>query len=184
MSDFRCWEFSTISPNSEGEIRNSDGSFSARISVRFKKGRCLIHTEHTRRQYRPLGSMCISLRLCTRLKLKSKLKTLPKTSTQSISTKKRFEQFEPLSSVNLYFIPYIFLSCSTNTKGVLCCSTRFIVYSGPGFLYLAVNRQGTISRFLLWVSVTMWNRVVPQDLPGERSKELPGFHFTQEKLHS
>ena len=37
-SDFRYWEFSTISPNSDGEIRNSDGNFSARGPVRLKKG--------------------------------------------------------------------------------------------------------------------------------------------------
>ena len=41
-SDFRDWEFSTFSPNSDGEIRNSDDNFSARFSVRSKKGRCLI----------------------------------------------------------------------------------------------------------------------------------------------
>ena len=35
-------EFSTISPNSDGVIRNSDGNFSARLHVRLKKGRCLL----------------------------------------------------------------------------------------------------------------------------------------------
>ena len=42
-SDFLGWEFSTISPNSDGEIRNSDGNSSARFSVRSKKGRCLVY---------------------------------------------------------------------------------------------------------------------------------------------
>ena len=41
-TDFRYWEFSTVSPKSDGEIRNSDGYFSARFSVRLKKGRCLV----------------------------------------------------------------------------------------------------------------------------------------------
>ena len=43
LSEFRCWEFSTIPPDSEGEIRNSDGNLSARLSVRLKKRRCLIN---------------------------------------------------------------------------------------------------------------------------------------------
>ena len=40
-SDFRYWELSTISQNSDGEIRDSDGDSSARFSVSSKKGRCL-----------------------------------------------------------------------------------------------------------------------------------------------
>ena len=36
------------------------------------------------------------------------------------------------------------MSCSTNTEGVLLCSTQFVVLSRTGSLYLAVNRQGTI----------------------------------------
>ena len=36
-SDFRSWEFSNVSLNSDGEIRNSDGNSSARL----KTGRCL-----------------------------------------------------------------------------------------------------------------------------------------------
>ena len=39
-SDCRRWEFSTVSPNSDGEIRNSDRNFSARFFVRLKKERC------------------------------------------------------------------------------------------------------------------------------------------------
>ena len=39
---------------------------------------------------------------------------------------------------------YTYLSCSTDTEGGLYCSTRFEVVSGTGFLYLAVNQQGTI----------------------------------------
>ena len=43
-SDGRCWEFSTIPPNSDREIRNSDGNLSAiaRFLVGLRKGRCLI----------------------------------------------------------------------------------------------------------------------------------------------
>ena len=54
---------------------------------------------------------------------------------------------EDSNSLNIYhltFLLYTCLSCSTNTGGVLLCSTRFIVLSGTGFLCLAVNRQGTI----------------------------------------
>ena len=58
---------------------------------------------------------------------------------------------EDLNSLNIYphlpFISFVhlqYLSYSTNTEGVLLCSTRFIVLSGTGFLYLAVNRQGKI----------------------------------------
>jgi len=36
-SDSRYWEFSTASPNSDGDIRNYDRNFSTRL----KKGRCL-----------------------------------------------------------------------------------------------------------------------------------------------
>ena len=58
---------------------------------------------------------------------------------------------EDLNSLNIYpLLPLLFslntyLSCSTNTEGVLLCSTRFMVLSGTGFFYLAVNRQGTIA---------------------------------------
>ena len=57
---------------------------------------------------------------------------------------------EDLNSLNIYsllpllFSLYTYLSCSTNTEGVLLCSTRFIGLSGTGFLYLAMNRQGMI----------------------------------------
>ena len=37
-SNFRYREFSTIPPNSDGEIRNSDGNPYARFSIRMKKG--------------------------------------------------------------------------------------------------------------------------------------------------
>ena len=40
-SDFRDWEFSALPPDSDGEIRNSDGNLSARFSARLKKGRRL-----------------------------------------------------------------------------------------------------------------------------------------------
>ena len=63
---------------------------------------------------------------------------------EQLGTRRRFEQFESFSSFNLYFLLYLIMSYSTNTKGVLFCSTRFMVYSGTGFLYQAVNRQGTI----------------------------------------
>ena len=46
-SDFRYWEFSTLSPNSYGEVRNSDASFSARFSDRLKKGRWLLNVTQT-----------------------------------------------------------------------------------------------------------------------------------------
>ena len=48
--------------------------------------------------------------------------------------KRRFEQFEHSSSFTFLFSLYTYLSCSTNTEGVLLCSTRFIVLSGTGFL--------------------------------------------------
>ena len=32
-----------------------------------------------------------------------------------------------------------YLSCSTDTEGVLFCSTRFMVFTGTGFHYLAMN---------------------------------------------
>ena len=57
---------------------------------------------------------------------------------------------EDLKSLNicpllpLLLFLYTYLSCSTNTLGVLLCSTRFTVLSGAGFLYLAVHWQGTI----------------------------------------
>jgi len=54
--------------------------------------------------------------------------------------KRRFEKFEPFSSFYLCFLLYLFMSC----KGVLVCSTRFMVCSGTGFVYLAVHRQGAI----------------------------------------
>ena len=57
---------------------------------------------------------------------------------------------EDLNSLNFHpllpvlFSLYTYLSCSTNTGGVLLCSTQCIVLSGTGFLYLVVNRQGKI----------------------------------------
>ena len=53
-------------------------------------------------------------------------------------TKRRFEQFEHFS-----FLLYTCLSCSTNTERASLFYSNYSV-SGTGFLYLAMNLQGTI----------------------------------------
>ena len=69
-------------------------------------------------------------------------------------TKKIFEQFEHVS-----FLLHTCLICSTNTEGAWLFFSNYSV-SGTGFLYLAMNLQGTTVYNLPYMPPISGNRVI------------------------